>query len=80
MLMLVQSPPCIQEEADTRLLLHVAATNTAGRRRVILGTRDSDVVVCVSTLWPSNSRLVNSGLRLECVRFIPVHEIVRELG
>ena len=27
--------PCIQEEADTRLLLHVAATTVAGHRRVI---------------------------------------------
>lgn len=37
--------PCTQEEADTRLYLHVAAACFAGHRRLIIRTSDSDVVV-----------------------------------
>ena len=41
--------PCTQEESDTRLFLHEAATTVAGHRRVIVRTSDSDVVLVVST-------------------------------
>ena len=37
--------PCTQEEADTRLFLHVAAATLAGHRRVIVRSSDSEVVV-----------------------------------
>ena len=37
--------PCTHEEADTRIFLHVAAATSAGHRRVIVRTSDSDVVV-----------------------------------
>ena len=37
--------PCTQEEADTRLFLHVAATTVAGNCRVIVRTSDSNVAV-----------------------------------
>ena len=37
--------PCMHEEADTRIFLHVAAAASAGHRRVIIRTSDSDVVV-----------------------------------
>ncbi|CAJ1069732.1 uncharacterized protein LOC127373053 [Xyrichtys novacula] len=37
--------PCTQEEADTRLFLHVAAATLAGHRRVMVRSSDSDVVV-----------------------------------
>ena len=37
--------PCTHEEADTRVFLHVAAATSAGHRRVIVRTSDSDVVV-----------------------------------
>ena len=37
--------PCSHEEADTRIMLHVAAAANDGHRRVIIRTGDSDVVV-----------------------------------
>ena len=37
--------PCSQEEADTRVFLHVSAATLAGHRQVILRTSDSDVVI-----------------------------------
>lgn len=37
--------PCTQEEADTRLFLHVSAATLAGHRRVVVRSSDSDVVV-----------------------------------
>lgn len=37
--------PCSHEEADTRMLLHVAAAAYDGHRRIIVRTSDSDVVV-----------------------------------
>ena len=37
--------PCLQEEADTRLLLHVADVVQKGCRKVTIRTVDTDVVV-----------------------------------
>ena len=37
--------PCKQEEANTRIFLHVAAAASCGHRQVILRTTDSDVAV-----------------------------------
>ena len=37
--------PCTHEEADTRMMLHVAAAASAGHRRQIIRSSDSDVVV-----------------------------------
>ena len=76
--------PCTQEGADTRLFLHVAATTTAGHRRVMVRTSDSDVVVlCVSTFVALVQQIdklwIAFGMR-QRYRYIPVHDIVRELG
>ena len=37
--------PCSHEEADTRLLLHVADADKAGYKKVCVPTVDTDVVV-----------------------------------
>ena len=37
--------PCTQEEADSRIFLHVAAATLAGHRNIIVRSCDSDVVV-----------------------------------
>ena len=42
---LYQLPPCTQEEADTRIFLHVSDTAKHGYRKVIIRTVDSDVLV-----------------------------------
>ena len=37
--------PCAYEEADTRILLHVAHCASQGYQRVIIRTVDTDVVI-----------------------------------
>ena len=37
--------PCSHEEAHTRMYLHVASAASAGHRRIIIRTSDSDVVI-----------------------------------
>ena len=76
--------PCIQEEAVPRLLLHFVATTVAGHRRVMVRTSDSDVVVIgVSTFVALGQQIgelwIAFGMH-QRYRFIPLHDIVRELG
>ena len=51
--------PCDHEEADTRILLHVAAAVEEGHNAVTIRTVDSDVVVIATSLFP---RLNDSGI------------------
>ena len=37
--------PCNQEEADTRLLVHVLDACSSGHRRILIRTNDANVVV-----------------------------------
>ena len=76
--------PCTQDEADTRLFLHVAATTVEGHRRVMVRTIDSDVVVLgISTFVALRQQIeelwISFGMR-QRYRFIPNHNIVRKLG
>ena len=76
--------PCTQDEADTRLFLHVAATTVAGHRRVMVRTSDSDVVVLGVSAFVALGQQIDElwiafGMR-QRYRYIPVHDIVRELG
>ena len=70
--------PCSHEEADTRLLLHVADAVLKGRKKVAIRTVDTDVlVVAVASfdkikpdeLWVT----LGTGSNLHC---IAVHELV----
>ena len=74
--------PCNQEEADGRIFLHVADAISNGFRKVLIRTTDTDVVVLaisvvqqvdVEELW------IWFGVGKH-QRFIPAHEIARNLG
>ena len=74
--------PCNHEEADTRMMVHVADAVQKGLTKVLLRTVDTDVVVIViavsqalsiSELW------ITLGVRKN-LRFLPVHEIASSLG
>jgi len=75
--------PCGQEEADTRIMLHVAHAAEHDHRRIQVRTVDTDVVVlavmvaqalpCVDELWIAFGTGKN-------YRYIPAHEIAASLG
>lgn len=43
--------PCTHEEADTRVFLHVGAATLAGHHKLIVRSKDSDVVVFGNTTF-----------------------------
>lgn len=70
--------PCSQDEADTRLLLHVAGAVQKGSKKVTICTVDTDVVVVAASsfskinpdeLWVA----LGTGSRF---RYIAIHELV----
>ena len=74
--------PCTQEEADTRLMLHVADCAREGFQRVLIRTTDTDVVVlavscvyrtAIKKLW------VAFGVGRNC-EYIAAHQIAAQLG
>ena len=74
--------PCYHEEADTRILLHVAHCVRQGLRKVIIRTIDTDVVVLaighflalrLDELW------VSFGVGTH-FRHIAIHEIVKNVN
>ena len=74
--------PCTHEEADTRLLLHAAECSRQGFNRVMIRTVDTDVMVIaistfqqlgISELWIAFGTGKN-------FRYVPIHDIVKELG
>ena len=74
--------PCNHEEADTRLMVHVADAACVGYQKVLVRTVDTDVVVLaiattskidIQELWIA----FGTGQHL---RYIPVHEIAAALG
>ena len=73
--------PCSQEEADTRLILHVADAVAKGKRRVSVRTVDMDVLVLAATFFgqmkPHEMWIAFSTGKNFC--FIPIHEIVSSL-
>ena len=52
--------PCSHEEADTRMLLHVADAVQKGMRKVAIRTEDADVVV-LSVASFNNINLTSCG-------------------
>ena len=74
--------PCTQEEADTRIFLHVADAANHGYGKVMIRTVDSDVLVLaiaavqqlsIDELWLAFA----SG---KSFRYLPAHEMARALG
>ncbi|KAK3740395.1 hypothetical protein QZH41_000916 [Actinostola sp. cb2023] len=74
--------PCTQEEADTRILLHVLDASLSGHRKIMIRTIDTDVVVLaisifhvisVDELWISYGTGRN-------FRYLAIHEIATKLG
>ena len=74
--------PCSHEEADTRLLLHVADMARAGHERIAIRTVDSNVVILanamlhhlnINELWI----LFGSG---KSYRYLPIHLYVAKIG
>lgn len=73
--------PCTQEEADTRLLLHVADAVNRGSRKVCVRTVDTDVIVLAiasfekinpDELWVA----FGSGASF---KYIPIHQLVNTI-
>ena len=74
--------PCTQEEADTRIFLHVSDAANHGYAKVMIRTVDSDVLVLAITavqqlsvdeIWVA----LASG---KSFRYLPAHEMARALG
>ncbi|KAL9954824.1 hypothetical protein ACROYT_G042404 [Oculina patagonica] len=77
--------PCTQEEADTRMLLHVQDAVNQGHKKILLRTVDTDVLVLTIAVFQQLREkeqlqlwvAFGSGTHL---RFIAAHEISRKLG
>ena len=75
--------PCTHEEADSRILLHVADMARTGMTKIRVRTVDSDVVViCVAWFHdiPGLEELWIAFWRRKQYRYIPVHIIANILG
>ena len=74
--------PCSHEEADTRLLRHVADAVKKGYRKLLVRTVDTDVVlVAIATLNRTNpDELWVAFGTGDHFRFIPIHEVAVAVG
>ena len=81
--------PCTHEEADYRLMLHLAHCLETGHEKVMIKTGDSDVVVlaifAAASLKRRHSLHSLEELWVEFMVaknrcYIPIHEIVNNLG
>lgn len=73
--------PCNHEEADTRMILHLADAVNEGFHKILLRTVDSDVVVlCVAAAAKIDVELWVAFGMGKHFRYIPAHEIAASLG
>ena len=74
--------PCSQEEADTRIFLHVQDAVSNGYSKVMIRTVDSDVLVLAITAFSqlSMDELWIAFATGKSFRYIPAHVIARVLG
>ena len=73
---------CSQEEADTRMLLHVKDAMNCGFKSVMIRTVDTDVVVVAVALFqglPNIEQLWIAFGTCNDFRYIPIHEIASAL-
>ena len=73
--------PCLQEEADTRLLLHAADAAKRGFGKLCVRTVDTDVVVIAIAMFEkiNADELWLSFGKGSHFRYIPVHELVHRM-
>ena len=74
--------PCSHEEADTRILLHVAHCARQGLRKLVIRTVDTDMVVLAKGHFPA-IRLDELWVRFGVgshFRQIPIQEIVKSIN
>lgn len=75
--------PCNQEEADSRILLHVAAAAQEGYPRVLIRTNDSDVIVIATSLYKQIQGLKELWVAYGTgsnVQYLAIHDIAHLLG
>lgn len=74
--------PCTQEEADTRLVLHLSDAANKGHQNITVRTADTDVVVIIVSnlhLIPVSKVWISFGVGKHH-RYIAAHEIAASLG
>ena len=74
--------PCNHEEADTRIMLHIADAYKQGYTKILVRTVDTDVVVIAISLL-AHINLEELWVACEVgkyFRYVPVHEIATSLG
>jgi hypothetical protein len=78
----VEFLPCTQEEADTRIFLHVSDAVKHGYRKVMIRTVDSDVLVLsiVAAQQLGIDQLWVGFATGKSFRYLPAHDIACALG
>jgi len=75
--------PCSHEEADSRMLLHVADAMHHGYRHIMIRTNDSDVVAISVSSFPSLTSISELWIAIGTgnkYRYIPIHILAQQLG
>lgn len=74
--------PCTQEEADSRMALHVQDATSRGLKKIMIRTNDTDVVVLAVSLFHAISidELWVAFGAGKSFRYLPVHNISTKLG
>ena len=79
--------PCTQEEADTRMFLHVADPVKSGFLRIVVRSVDTDILVLAVALVQKLQEQTQESIQLWVafgtgtnLRYIPAHEIASSLG
>ena len=75
--------PCTQEEADTRIFLHVKNASGNGHCKVLVRSVNTDVVVIAIALYQKLETLHEFWVWLgtgKNQRFVPIHSVAESLG
>ena len=71
--------PCMHEEADTRMLLHVHHAAHHGHNKLFIRTVDTDVVVLAVSVVQGLGGQVELGTGKH-FRYLPSHKVANRLG
>ena len=75
--------PCDHEEADSRMMLHLADAVNEGDNKVLLRTVDTDIAVLAVAMMAKPQNIQELWLVFgtgQHLRYIPAHEIADSLG